>query len=106
MLHPHFFLPSYSVTLSYFNLAVPKCFGKHLCMSSIFPIAMLNGICFFRQCNCKCTMYIRSKKAVREGCVMCPRLFSVYMDGVVREVNVMVLGKRLKLLSANGAGLR
>ena len=31
-----------------------------------------------------------------------PRLFNVYMDGVVREVNVRVLGKGLELLSANG----
>ena len=31
-----------------------------------------------------------------------PWLFNVYMDGVVREVNVRVLGKRLELLSANG----
>ena len=29
-------------------------------------------------------------------------LFNVYMDGVVREVNVRVLGKGLELLSANG----
>ena len=29
-------------------------------------------------------------------------LFNVYMDGVVREVNVRVLGKWLELLSANG----
>ena len=29
-------------------------------------------------------------------------LFNVYMDGAVREVNVMVLGKRLELLSVNG----
>ena len=29
-------------------------------------------------------------------------LFNVCMDGVVREVNVMVLGKELQLLSANG----
>ena len=29
-------------------------------------------------------------------------LFDVYMDGVVREVNVRVLGKGLELLSANG----
>ena len=29
-------------------------------------------------------------------------LFNVYMDGVVPEVNVMVLGKGLELLSANG----
>ena len=30
-------------------------------------------------------------------------LFNVYMDGVVREVIVRVLGKELELLSANGS---
>ena len=39
---------------------------------------------------------------LRQGCVMSPRLFNVYMDGVVREVNVRVLGKGLQLLSTNG----
>ena len=39
---------------------------------------------------------------LRQGCVMSPWLFNVYMDGVVREVNVWVLGKGLELLSANG----
>ena len=39
---------------------------------------------------------------LRLGCVMSPWLFNVYMDGVVREVNVMVPGKGLELLSANG----
>ena len=39
---------------------------------------------------------------LRLGCVMSPWLFHVYMDGVVREVNVRVLGKGLELLSANG----
>ena len=38
---------------------------------------------------------------MRPGCVMSPWLFIVYMDGVVREVNVRVLGKWLELLSAN-----
>ena len=33
---------------------------------------------------------------------MSPWLFYVYMDGVVREVNVIVLAKGLELLSANG----
>ena len=33
---------------------------------------------------------------------MSPWLFNVYMDNVVREVNVRVLGKGLELLSANG----
>ena len=35
---------------------------------------------------------------LRQGCVTCvmsPRLFNVYMDGVVREVNAWVLGKAL-----------
>ena len=33
---------------------------------------------------------------------MSPWLFNVYMDGVVRHVNVRVLGRGLELLSANG----
>ena len=37
---------------------------------------------------------------LRQGCAKSPWLFNVYMDGVVREVNVRVLGKGLKLLSA------
>ena len=39
---------------------------------------------------------------LRKGCVMSPWLFNVYMDGVVQEVNVRVLGNGLELLSANG----
>ena len=30
---------------------------------------------------------------LRQGCVMSPLLFNVYMDGVVREMNIRVLGK-------------
>ena len=41
---------------------------------------------------------------LRQGCVMSPWLFNVYMDGVVPEVNVRVFGKWLELLSANGGG--
>ena len=39
---------------------------------------------------------------LRQGSVMSPWLFNVFMDGVVREVNVRVLEKRLELLSTNG----
>ena len=39
---------------------------------------------------------------LRQGCVMTAWLFNVHMAGVVREVNDMVLGKGLQLLSANG----
>ena len=46
--------------------------------------------------------WIRVNVGLRQGCVMSPWLFNVYMDGVVREVNVRVLGKGLELLSANG----
>ena len=39
---------------------------------------------------------------LRQGYVMSPWLFNVYMDSVVQVVNVKVLGKGLELLSANG----
>ena len=32
---------------------------------------------------------------LRQGCVMSPWLFNVYMDGVVQKLNVRVLWKRL-----------
>ena len=43
------FLQSSSVSLCYFILAVPmrEFLGKHSCMSSPFPIAILNGTFFF-----------------------------------------------------------
>ena len=43
------FLPSSSVSLSYFIIAVPmrEYLGKHSCMSSLFPIAILNGTSSF-----------------------------------------------------------
>ena len=39
---------------------------------------------------------------LRQGCVTSSWLIKVYMDGVVREANVRVLGKGIELLSANG----
>ena len=39
---------------------------------------------------------------LRQGCVMSPWLFNVYMDVVVQEVNVRVFGKGLERLSTNG----
>ena len=51
-------------------------------------------------------MYVREwfpvNVGLRQGCVMSRWLFNVYMDDVVREVNVRVLGKGLELLSADG----
>ena len=39
---------------------------------------------------------------LRQGCVISPRLFDVYMDDVVLEVNAMVLGIGLEQQSVNG----
>ena len=49
-------LPSSSVSLSNFYLAVPMrgCLGKHSCMSSPFPIAILNGTCSLRALRLFC----------------------------------------------------
>ena len=38
---------------------------------------------------------------LRQGCVMSPWLFNLYIDGVVRDVNARVLGKGLKLVDCN-----
>ena len=41
------------------------------------------------------------KVGLRQGCVMSPWLFNLYIDGVVREVNARVLGRGLKLTDSN-----
>ena len=45
--------------------------------------------------------WLPANVGLRQGCVMYPWLLNVYMDGVVRKVNVRVLGKGLELLNAN-----
>ena len=52
------FLPSSSVSLSYFVLAVPmrECFGKHSCMRSPCPIAILNGTFLFSRGEIVCNL--------------------------------------------------
>ena len=41
---------------------------------------------------------------LRQGCVMSPWLFNLYIDVVVREVNARVLGRGLKLVDGNDNG--
>ena len=41
---------------------------------------------------------------LRQGCVMSPWLFNLYIDGVVREVNARVNGRGLKLLDGDDNG--
>ena len=52
------FLPSSSVALSYFVLAVPmrECLGKHSCISSPCPITILNGTFLFSRGEIVCNL--------------------------------------------------
>ena len=52
------FLPSSSVSLCYFVLAVPmhECLGNHSCMSSPWPIEIQNGTFLFSRCEIVCNL--------------------------------------------------
>ena len=50
----------------------------------------------------ECSEWFLVKMGLRQGCVMSPWLFNLYMDGVVREVNARVLGRGLRLKDENG----
>ena len=58
--HIYHFLPSTSVFLSYFTLAIAvrECLGKDSCMSPHFLQPCCMVLVFFRQCNNKCTMCV------------------------------------------------
>ena len=65
------FLPSSSVSLSYFIFAVPirESFGKHACMSSSCPIAILNGTCFLRAVQLQ-VHNVYSERKTRNSCAL------------------------------------
>ena len=74
------FLPSSSVSLSYFIFAVPKreCLGKHSYMSSPFPIAKLNGYrSFVYQNHVKLTARVALPQATPHCRVTVSNLFIV-----------------------------
>ena len=56
------FIPFSSVFFLFHSYPMRECLGKHSCMSFSFPMAILNGTCFFRQCNYKYTVGIQSEK--------------------------------------------
>ena len=45
--------------------------------------------------------WFRMRVRLRQGCVLSPWLFNLYIDGVVREVNARVRGRGLKLVDGN-----
>ena len=47
--------------------------------------------------SCKVSDSFEVKMGLRQGCVMSPWLFNMYMDGVVREVYIRVTGKGVKM---------
>ena len=49
--------------------------------------------------------FFEVKVGLRQGCVMSPWLFNVYMDSVVREVKIDSGEEVLKILSANGEAM-
>ena len=49
----------------------------------------------------KLSEWFQVKVGLRQGCVMSPWLFNLYIDGVVREVNARVLGRGLKLMDGS-----
>ena len=69
---PYSRLSSYLVLfLSYFILAVPmrECLGKHSCMSSLFPIAILNGTCLFPTVQLQ-VHNVYSERKTRNSCAL------------------------------------
>ena len=45
-----------SIDDDHFAVTIRECLGKHLRTSSSFHKTILNGTCFFRQCNYTCTI--------------------------------------------------
>ena len=118
---PSCYITPFHTQASSFILAITKheCLRKHSRMSYTLPIALQNGTYFFERgrvddfslfhCLNPCVRvgndvseWFPDNVRLRQGCVMSPWLFNVYMDGVVREMNFSVLLKGLELLSANG----
>ena len=66
----HLFLSS-SLSLSYFILAVPlrKCLGKHSCVSSSFPIVILNDTSFFPTVKLQVPI-VYSERKNRNSCAL------------------------------------
>ena len=56
--------------------------------------------------GCEVSNWFPVKVGLRQGCVMSPWLFNVYMDGVVREVKARTYGKGVQMVGENGERLQ
>ena len=87
-------LPSSSVSLSNFYLAVPMrgCLGKHSCMSSPFPITILNGTCSLRALILFCGDEPAIKTKLNKQTFATDGALQQHTDHVCRLLNAAEIG--------------
>ena len=64
---------------------------KSLCVGSKACVRVGNGV----------SEWFPVRMGLRQGCVMLPWLFRMYIDGMVRKVNAQALGRGLRLVDGN-----
>ena len=64
--------------------------------------SLRNGSKAYVRLGSRVGQYFEVRKALKQGCVMCPWLFNIFFDRVVRQVNERSTGRGVKLRDENG----